>query len=61
MSIMLSSFPEIDSELTTHSKKILEALREMINTKKGNLDEIKNMISNFSNTARKVHAQLLKI
>ena len=62
MSIMLSSFPEIDNnELTTNSKKILDALSDIIKTKKGNIDDIKKMISNFSNTARKVHAKLLKI
>ncbi len=61
MSVMISSFPEIDSELTAHSQKILNALSDMIKTKKGNLDDVKKMISNFSNTARKVHAKLLKI
>lgn len=61
MSIMLSSFPEIDNKLETYSQKIVNALSDMIETKKGNFDEIKKMISNFSNIARKVHAQLLKI
>lgn len=60
MSIMLSSFPKIESDLNKHGKDIIAWLSDMIKTKKGNFDELKKIVANFSNSARNVHGELLK-
>jgi len=60
MSIMLSSFPKIESNLNKHSHDIIVSLSEMIKTKKGNFDDLKLIVANFSNSARNVHGELLK-
>jgi hypothetical protein len=62
ISTMLSSFPEIKSEsFKKHMDSIIEALSEILKTKKGNLDPIKSDLSYFSKEARGIHSNLLKL
>jgi len=62
ISTMLNSFPEIESEnFKKHMSNIINALSEMLKTKKGNFEPIKNDLSYFSKEARNIHSQLMKL
>lgn len=62
LSVMFSSFSEINSEeVTKYMDEILQDISSIFKNKRGNVDSLKKKLALFSQEVRATHAKLKKL